>query len=101
MDNASVGAQHAAPLPTDRASPAPPAIADFACQISSGFSSPRRLSLVRIHNHQLLHSRIQLHAQPVSQPVHEVKQTSDQHDVHYLGFTEAALLEKLEIFSLG
>src|SRR2546430_9859438 len=34
MDDASVGAQHAAPLPADRASPAPPAIADFACQIS-------------------------------------------------------------------
>src|SRR5437867_9937631 len=34
MDNAFVGAHSRAPLPADRASPAPPAIADFACQIS-------------------------------------------------------------------
>src|SRR2546426_10546287 len=34
MDDASVGAHSCAPLPADRASPAPPAIADFACQIS-------------------------------------------------------------------
>src|SRR5437867_99186 len=34
MDEASVGAHSCAPLPADRASPAPPAIADFACQIS-------------------------------------------------------------------
>src|SRR5205823_3724765 len=31
-----VPTHHAAPLPADRASPAPPAIADFACQISLG-----------------------------------------------------------------
>src|SRR5438128_1518066 len=36
MDEASVGAHRCAPLPADRASPAPPAIADFACQISLG-----------------------------------------------------------------
>src|SRR6266571_5415705 len=36
MDDASVGAHSCAPLPADRTSPAPPAIADFACQISLG-----------------------------------------------------------------
>src|SRR5207247_8086265 len=44
MDNASVGAQHAAPLPADRASPAPPAIADFACQISSDRDKEEEMS---------------------------------------------------------
>src|SRR5438552_18760474 len=36
MDDASVGAHSCAPLPADKTSPAPPAIADFACQISLG-----------------------------------------------------------------
>src|SRR5947208_7653652 len=39
MDGASVGAHSCAPLPADRASPAPPAIADFACQVSLDTSS--------------------------------------------------------------
>src|SRR5437762_4294158 len=39
MDGASVGAHSCAPLPADRASPAAPAIADFACQVSLDTSS--------------------------------------------------------------
>ena len=42
MDDASVGAHSCAPLPADRANPAPPAIADFACQISLEPPSWRR-----------------------------------------------------------